>query len=154
MPNRMILVAGIGLVVVLSIAAGVSVAEGPRLGDQFMPRANCLPKVEAREIPVDPLSLPFTVTNFSRDWLWVGKAWVRKAQVVPLSDASSYYTDYIRSNPKSAWAYLNRGIVRDSTGDSVGALSDFSAAIRLDPKYAATYSLRGGVWEDREDFDK
>ena len=61
-------------------------------------------KVGEREIDFRVLSVPFVVQKVNGDWLWTGRAWLKKADVVPLEQAAGYYTEYLRNNPTSSWA--------------------------------------------------
>jgi tetratricopeptide (TPR) repeat protein len=49
-------------------------------------------------------------------------------------------------NPRYVVAFRNRGIAWSEKGDIDRALADFSEAIRLDPKAAASYYARGDAW--------
>jgi len=55
------------------------------VGREFMPRPNCTPKVGKQPISWEQLALPLKVQKAEGDWLWVGKAWVGKQEVVPLT---------------------------------------------------------------------
>src|SRR5712691_10254342 len=51
------------------------------------------------------------------------------------------------STKNRALAYNNRGVEYGAKGDHDRAISDFSEAIRLDPKYAVAYANRGVAYE-------
>jgi uncharacterized protein (TIGR02145 family) len=80
---------------------------------------------------------------------------------------SMYYRDFasrtkdykssllsVRCLLMNALAYSNRGIMYYGKGDYDQAISDFTEAIRLDPKYALAYSSRGIAYFDKGDYDK
>jgi tetratricopeptide (TPR) repeat protein len=78
---------------------------------------------------------------------------VKKSDMVLLNDADSFYTEYVRDNPVSAWGFDRRGIARRMHGDFENAIKDFSESIRLEPT-AAHYNNRGTAWSAKRDFDK
>lgn len=52
-------------------------------------------------------------------------------------------------------AHFNRGISRDKMGDQRGAISDFTAAIQLDPANASVaYYNRAAAYDATGQFDK
>jgi tetratricopeptide (TPR) repeat protein len=53
------------------------------------------------------------------------------------------YTEAIRLNPNSSFAYNNRGLIRRNSGDLQGAITDYTEAILLDPRYYNPYNNRG-----------
>jgi tetratricopeptide (TPR) repeat protein len=87
-----------------------------------------------------------------RDYL--GKeGWADKANFVRLSDAPAYFTDVIRKDPKSAWAWSMRANAWPaSQADS--AIRDHTEAIRLDPKRVAALYGRAGAWGNKQEWDK
>jgi len=48
--------------------------------------------------------------------------------------------------PQTAGTFLDRGILFASRGDYKTAIADFSESLKLDPKLAAAYMLRGRAW--------
>ena len=57
----------------------------------------------------------------------------------------------IALDPKSAQAWLNRGLARANAGDSAGALADLDRAVRLAPRSARAHYARGRVLRARGD---
>lgn len=53
------------------------------------------------------------------------------------------YTQALQVDPQNSYAFYNRGITRDGSGDYEGAVEDFSHAIRLDPANADFFHNRG-----------
>ena len=49
----------------------------------------------------------------------------------------------MRSDPRYAIAFHNRGLAYRAKGDLVRAIADYDEAIRLDPKYALAFNNRG-----------
>ncbi len=58
--------------------------------------------------------------------------------------AISIYDRLIKTQPE-AYVYVNRGITKLASGDSRGAISDYSKAIELNPNYDSAYSFRGNA---------
>jgi tetratricopeptide (TPR) repeat protein len=58
------------------------------------------------------------------------------------------------SAPKTAGAYLDRGLTLANQGEWEIAIEDFTEAIALDPNYAAAYNNRGIVYCNKRDYDK
>lgn len=53
------------------------------------------------------------------------------------------YSQALQVDPHNSYAYYNRGITRDRSGDYEGAIEDFTHAIRLDPANADFFHNRG-----------
>ncbi|MBW4624966.1 MAG: tetratricopeptide repeat protein [Brasilonema octagenarum HA4186-MV1] len=62
------------------------------------------------------------------------------------------YTEAIRLNPKYAYAYNDRGIVRYYLGDLQAAIADFNQAIKINPNYANAYAGRSFARYKLKDF--
>ena len=60
-----------------------------------------------------------------------------------IEEALAAWNDTIRLNPNADQAYNNRGVVRQSQGDSLGALEDFNRALQLNPENYIAYLNRG-----------
>jgi tetratricopeptide (TPR) repeat protein len=67
--------------------------------------------------------------------------------------AEAFYTQAVVSNPASAVARSARGLVRESVGDTAGAVSDYTAAIRLNPSYTAPRFNLAGILLGQQQFD-
>src|SRR5215468_11850684 len=95
-------------------------------------------------------------------WLWLAAlALTATAQNSRASSAASYLERGNQWLEKGEWdraiadydlaiafesratAYHNRGIARQQKGDSAAALSDYTRAIELNPRYADAYLNRG-----------
>jgi tetratricopeptide (TPR) repeat protein len=124
------------------------------VGRKFWPKRNCKAMVGDKEVPKNLLTVPLIPEMTEGDSLWVGKGWVKKSDVVPFDQAVEYYTDYLRDNPGSNWAYECRGCVWREKGEFDNALKDFDEAIRLDPLSASSRGNRGNAWREKGDLDK
>lgn len=69
-------------------------------------------------------------------------------------DSIALWTHEINTVPdRPALAYYNRGIAYEDAGYRVKAVSDFSEAVRLDPKYINAYAYRGYVYRMLKKMD-
>lgn len=72
-----------GFVHFLVLAAVAVAGDGIAwIGREFNPKPTCRPKIGTKDVPLDQLPRPFCVQKVQGDWLWMGKAWVKKADVV------------------------------------------------------------------------
>jgi tetratricopeptide (TPR) repeat protein len=110
-------------------------------------------KVGNQEIDIQKVPFPAIVENVDGDWLWLGRAWVRKTDVMLTQQALDEYNDRIRRNPKVAESFRVRASIWKSNGDLDNALKDCNEAIRLDPKSATGYGQRGDVYYAQGEFD-
>ena len=53
--------------------------------------------------------------------------------------AIELYTKAIELNPNFSEAYNNRGILKEDSGDEVGAMMDFNMAIKKSPNLAGSF---------------
>jgi tetratricopeptide (TPR) repeat protein len=63
------------------------------------------------------------------------------------------YNQAIKLSPTYAFAYNDRGIVKEKKGDLEGAIADYTQAIKVNPKYAAAYRNRGDAKRKKGDLD-
>ena len=63
-------------------------------------------------------------------------------------------TSAIRIEPRSAWAYGERGAAWSRKGEHDKAITDFSEVIRLDPKDPDAYYYRSVAWRHKGDQAK
>jgi len=56
-----------------------------------------------------------------------------------------YYDEVIKSDPKDAEAYFNRGNAKAALGNYQDAMADYDETIKCDPKYTAAYYNRGQI---------
>lgn len=54
--------------------------------------------------------------------------------------AIELYTKAIELNPNFSEAYNNRGILKEDSGDEVGAMMDFNMAIEKSPNLAGSFN--------------
>jgi tetratricopeptide (TPR) repeat protein len=71
-------------------------------------------------------------------------------------DLDQHFRDYseaIRLNPRDAFAYKDRGVVRKAKGDLDGAIADYSEAIRLNPNFVIAYNNRAKVYDTKKNHE-
>lgn len=136
----------------LALAVSTALGQDTWVGRRCMPKEGCVIKIGKRETPTKGVPLPYVVEQLSGEWLWIGEGWVQKSRVVRFEKAADYYTEYLRTNPNSAWAYNLRGWTRFEQGDYDNAVKDYSAAIRLEPRDPIPYNNRGGGRQRQGDY--
>jgi tetratricopeptide (TPR) repeat protein len=127
------------------------------IGLRVMPKWGCMLRVGHRVLDQMQFDLPYVVQKVSSSRCCVGDdmvGWVDRRDVVPLAEAPAYYTEFIRRNPDSAWAYLHRGAALLATGQLENALNDETQAIQLDPRSPVAYSNRAISWNQKGEVDK
>jgi tetratricopeptide (TPR) repeat protein len=117
----------------------------PLLGKLVMPIAGAKLRREEKQMSLRDVPAPFVVRKAEGNWLWIGRAWIKRSEVVPIEKSLEYYTDWIAKNPKDSWAYDFRGTVFHERGNLDRALEDHSKAIELSPKDSQYYNNRGLV---------
>ena len=71
------------------------------------------------------------------------------------SEALDDFNNYIKSNPDSWEAFHNRGLSKEYLGDYLGAISDYSKAIELNPNPSGKILFwRGYLHEKNENYEK
>ena len=81
------------------------------------------------------------------------RGWAPLQDIVPVNHAESFFTKRIEGNPRDAFAFLMRGVVRYENDDLERAFADVSEAVRLDPANASGWIWRGYVWQARGRLD-
>lgn len=69
------------------------------------------------------------------------------------ADALRDYDEALRLNPKFAWAFEARGLIRHYKGEPEIAFEDYSRAIQLDPNSAESLYRRGLIFLSRQQTD-
>jgi len=77
------------------------------------------------------------------------QAGMRLAAAGETAIAADDFTRSIRIWPRSAKAYLERGLARRILLQGDAALADFDRALKLNPKLAAAHVGRGAIFRDR-----
>jgi tetratricopeptide (TPR) repeat protein len=108
-------------------------------------------RVANRVVGVATPTQMLTVTRESGDWLWVGRGWLMRAEVVPIDQAQAFFTAEIEREP-TPFAYASRSRAWFQTEHFDEALADAEAALRLEPKSAVAYKCRGRVRLARGDL--
>jgi tetratricopeptide (TPR) repeat protein len=146
-------------VVTLNLGApALGQANGGWLGTKVVTKSQTPLKVGDRVVDDDTMHRVYTVEHVSGPWLWVGSrgvsGWVKADQVVPVDQATDYFTGVLRVHPEQASAYVSRAMIRIDNGEHDLAIGDLSEAIRLDPNFARAYNARGRAWALKAEYDK
>ncbi len=123
------------------------------VGRRFMPRFGATFHVGDKEVPRSEVGLPIVVKRVEGKWLWSGRAWINKSDVIPLNAAIEYYTDYLRENGSDPEVLINRGLAWSEQNESRNAIKDFTDAIGLDSENATAFFQRGLVQHLRGELD-
>jgi len=101
------------------------------------------PSDKATPVDFTPSCNPVEVVAEQGEWLDCDCFWLRRSEVISLSDAIAYFTQQIERSP-NAYAYVARSRAwLMEKEDSEHAFADAEAAIRLDPKFALAWMSRG-----------
>ena len=75
------------------------------------------------------------------DWI-VGS--VHASEVIPVAGGTGYFTSLIGADPKNAYAFLMRSLLRLDRRELETALADADQAVRLAPRDSCVYSALAG----------
>jgi tetratricopeptide (TPR) repeat protein len=148
----------------LLFAAGLSAAQAPEengwLGKRVVKKYRYLTlSLDDRTINWTQEVTIYRVDQIKGRWLKlyaVGSrgGWTLAEHVVPVEQATEFFTNYIGARARDSHGYRMRAEVRSDRKELDLALQDFNEAIALDPTNAALYNLRGCIWDDKKSYDK
>ncbi len=69
-------------------------------------------------------------------------------------EAISAFSEAIEEDPRSAEAYINRGIAWYHKGEPDHAIADFKRALEIDPEFEKAYYNRAVAWEKKGEDDR
>jgi tetratricopeptide (TPR) repeat protein len=159
-PTVALLAVGIALVTVTPPAVHAQVGDG-WLGKRVVERYRGF-RLKIENQVIDPKEVvTYRVEQVNGPWLWLkaeGKGtsgWALADHVVPVEEAITFFTEYIRANPGDSHGYKMRAIIwQDEKKELDIALGDINEAIRLDPADAVNYLNRGLIWLAKREYDK
>lgn len=99
-----------------------------------------------------PVGLMLDVLRTEGEWLWVGRGWVLRSDVVDATSAVAYFTQAIEAEP-SAFAHVSRARAHLQSRDATAAANDCAAALKLDPQYAPAYCQLGRAEHERRRYN-
>jgi tetratricopeptide (TPR) repeat protein len=82
------------------------------------------------------------------------RGWVSATTIVALADAEALFSAQITANPRSAFAFLMRGVVRYENDDLDHAVTDLDQALKIDPKYVPALIERAYLRQWRDQLDE
>ncbi|HVA50734.1 MAG TPA: tetratricopeptide repeat protein [Pirellulales bacterium] len=93
------------------------------------------------------------VQKVQGEWLWLGRGWVPRRDVVSLWDAVEYFTAEIARKP-TAFACVARAAAKGREGGFASEIdNDIDQALKFDPDFAAAHYLRGVTFRERQEYD-
>lgn len=123
------------------------------LGEQVFWKDAAKAKVADEEIDkYKLLPWPAAVQDVRGEWLWLGRAWIKRADVMQLDEALDFYQAEVRRNPKSARAWSRRASCWRLKGELEKAIQDCDQAILLDPEEPIPYITRGNSLHDKQEY--
>ncbi len=130
--------------VLIAFVCSTVLAADPWIGQKVFWKETAKAKIGNDEVSIDLLPFPSKVEAVNGEWLWLGRAWVHKSDVMLSQQAFDYYSEQIRLAPTQARNWAKRGLVRQDQADFEDAIEDFVEAILLDPNYAS--ALNNIAW--------
>jgi tetratricopeptide (TPR) repeat protein len=125
----------------------------PWIGTKVFWKPGAIAKDDTAAVDITLIPYPAVVEAVNGNWLWLGRAWVRKKDVMEAKEALDFYADKIRLSPTTASNWTSRGNIWNAEGDLDAAIKDYTEAIRLDPKDAFPYNNRGNAFTAKGDND-
>ncbi|MDR3632374.1 MAG: tetratricopeptide repeat protein [Isosphaeraceae bacterium] len=125
------------------------------IGARVVLRNGVVPQAEdGTRVDVSKARRLFRVDRTQNGWLWIVServsGWVRPADLVPIGRAMEYLTEEILSEPKSAWAYVLRGVLWEEMKEPDIALAEYNEALQIDPDDAEAHLRRGNLRKERK----
>jgi tetratricopeptide (TPR) repeat protein len=74
------------------------------------------------------------------------RGWTDASAIIPVDQAEAFFSSQIQTNPKSAFAFLMRGVVRLECEDLDHAMTDLDQSLKLDPSFAPALIARAYLW--------
>ena len=99
------------------------------------------------------ISFPESVKADSSEFIY--KSGYQKLISEDYYGAIKEFTKFINRYPSNinfSGAYYNRGLSKRKLGDNYGAISDYSKAIEINPRYSKAYMNRGNAKSALEDY--
>ncbi len=67
-----------------------------------------------------------TVSKVDAHRVWIGRGWVCRKDVLPLEQATAYFTEQIRNHPQEEIGYYNLTVAHRKMGQADDAANDYS----------------------------
>lgn len=93
------------------------------------------------------------VQRVQGEWLWLGRGWARRRDVIAVSEAAPYFSAAIRRKP-TPFAYVARAAAKGrAAGFTEETDGDIDRALKLDAEFAPAHYVRGAACRERREFD-
>lgn len=120
-----------------------SLSQDPLLSKPVFLRDTAQARIGETVVDIKELSEPLFVQDIVGEWLWLGKAWVQRSQVMTHQEAWIVYNEQVSKAPASATAWMKRAKCLIAKGELSNAASDLDKAIGLAPEQSEAYFFRG-----------
>ncbi len=98
------------------------------------------------------LAFPAKVTRVNGDWLWLGRAWLKKSDVMEVDEALATFELEIKRDPKQVKGWGRRAACYMLLGKYELAVKDYDEVIRLAPNSAGAFNGRGMAKSELKDY--
>lgn len=99
----------------------------------------------------------YRVEQVNGPWLWIRsegngfRGWALADHVVPIEEGVDYFTRQIAANPQDVFSHMMRAVLWQDRREIDKAVSDFDAALRIDPNQGWVLNNRGILHFERDD---
>ena len=94
-----------------------------------------------------PAGANLDVIKVEGTWLWVGRGWLRSADVIPTADGVSYFTERL-SREKTPFGLASRAKAYCENGNYQAAVADCTAVLGQSPEFIPALICRASAYLD------
>ncbi len=141
-----------GLALVYGLWLGGPLSQAGEPGQLMVVVEQTSIRVGTDELETLPRGFPFVASKVEGDWLAVANrrsGWVRRADVLPLTEAISHFSKLLDREPKDETLHLIRGVLMQKAGDHDRAIADFTDVLKLNSRNRLAYSNRAIAWKQK-----
>ena len=168
--------AGFMLALICASATASDLGHTPKIKTSLIPRKTSSARDRASEVvqrspefvlwdgnkKIAPSSAGhvFRVEKIDKDRLLLSdmneglRGWAAATSIVVLAEAEALFSAQITANPRSAFAFLMRGVVQCENDDFDQAVADLDQALKIDPKYVPALIERAYLRQWRNQLDE
>lgn len=142
-----------GIVLAVALAPFVVLADerDPWIGRPVLLKPGAAVTKDGKAVDKRVLPLPTRVDDIDQNRLSLGRAWVKKADVMSPDEAIAFCDSELKSDPKDARLWQLRGWAWYHKGEYQKARYSLDEALRLDPSLCEALLVRGLAWDERGD---
>jgi tetratricopeptide (TPR) repeat protein len=141
-----------GLALAYCLWPGASSSRADEIGQLMVVVKQTSIRVGTEDLETLPRGFPFVASKVDGDWLAVANrksGWVRRTDVLPLTEAISHFSKLLDREPKDETLHLIRGVLLQKSGDQDRAIADFSEVLKINPRNRMAYSNRAIAWKQK-----